>query len=189
MIKVKAVTMRKNPIMQTCIGPSEEHVSMAGIPTEASILAMLERALPSKCLNVYNAPFGGGKYVTIIQFKKSVPSDEGRQRQAALLAFSAFAELKHVILVDEDVDIFDINDVMWAMTTRFQADADLIPIPGVQCHPLDPSNDPEYNVHLRIRGNACKAIFDCTVPFEQKRRFERAKFMEIDKQKWADFIQ
>lgn len=188
-IKVKAVTMRKNPIMQTCIGPSEEHVSMAGIPTEASILAMLERALPSKCLNVYNAPFGGGKYVTIIQFKKSVPSDEGRQRQAALLAFSAFAELKHVILVDEDVDIFDINDVMWAMTTRFQADADLIPIPGVQCHPLDPSNDPKYNVHLRIRGNACKAIFDCTVPFEQKRRFERAKFMEIDKQKWADFIQ
>lgn len=188
-IKVKAVTTRVNPIMQTCIGPSEEHVSMAGIPTEASILAMLEKALPGKCLNVYNASFGGGKYVTIMQFKKSVPSDEGRQRQAALLAFSAFAELKHVILVDEDVDIFDINDVMWAMTTRFQADTDLITIPGVQCHPLDPSNGPEYNAHLRTRGNACKAIFDCTVPFEQKKRFERAKFMDIDKQKWADFIQ
>ncbi len=67
----------------------------------------------------------------IMQFKKTMPSDEGRQRQAALLAFSAFAELKHVILVDEDVDIFEINDVMWAMTTRFQADVDLITIPGV----------------------------------------------------------
>ena len=78
---------------------------------------------------------------------------------------------------------------MWAMTTRFQADTDLITIPGVQCHPLDPSNGPEYNAHLRTRGNACKAIFDCTVPFEQKKRFERAKFMDIDKQKWADFIQ
>jgi 4-hydroxy-3-polyprenylbenzoate decarboxylase len=183
-IKVKAVTTRKNPIMQTCIGPSEEHVSMAGIPTEASILAMLEKALPGKCLNVYNAPFGGGKYVTIMQFKKSVPSDEGRQRQAALLAFASFAELKHVILVDEDVDIFDINDVMWAMTTRFQADLDLITIPGVQCHPLDPSNEPEYNPHIRARGVACKAIFDCTVPFDQKARFARAKFMDVKPEHW-----
>lgn len=183
-IKVKAVTTRKNPIMQTCIGPSEEHVSMAGIPTEASILAMVEKAMPGKCLNVYNASFGGGKYVTIMQFKKSVPSDEGRQRQAALLAFSAFAELKHVILVDEDVDIFDINDVMWAMTTRFQADLDLITIPGVQCHPLDPSNGPEYHSNIRERGVACKAIFDCTVPFDQKDRFERAKFMDVNPKHW-----
>ncbi len=186
-IKVKAVTTRKHPIMQTCIGPSEEHVSMAGIPTEASILAMVDKAMPGKYLNVYNASFGGGKYVTIMQFKKSVPSDEGRQRQAALLAFSAFAELKHVILVDEDVDIFDINDVMWAMTTRFQADLDLITIPGVQCHPLDPSNGPEYAYNLRTRGDACKAIFDCTVPFDQKNRFERAKFLEVDAEKWLKY--
>jgi 4-hydroxy-3-polyprenylbenzoate decarboxylase len=183
-IKVKAVTTRLDPIMQTCIGPSEEHVSMAGIPTEASILAMVDKAMPGKCLNVYNAPFGGGKYVTIMQFQKRIPSDEGRQRQAALLAFSAFAELKHVILVDEDVDIFDINDVMWAMTTRFQADVDLITIPGVQCHPLDPSNEPAYHPGIRARGVACKAIFDCTVPFDQKDRFERAQFMDVDPKHW-----
>ena len=48
-IKVKAVTTRKNPIMQTCIGPSEEHVSMAGIPTEASILTMVDKAMPGSC--------------------------------------------------------------------------------------------------------------------------------------------
>ena len=183
-INVKAVTTRKNPIMQTCIGPSEEHVSMAGIPTEASILAMVEKAMPGKLLNVYCASSGGGKYIAIMQFKKSVPSDEGRQRQAALLAFSAFAELKHVFLVDEDVDCFDIKDVMWAMTTRFQADIDMIPIPGVQCHPLDPSNGPEYSEHIRARGVACKAIFDCTIPFDQKARFERAKFTDVDPEKW-----
>lgn len=186
-IKVKAVTTRKNPIMQTCIGPSEEHVSMAGIPTEASILAMVEKAMPGRLLNVYCASPGGGKYIAIMQFKKSVPSDEGRQRQAALLAFSAFAELKHVFLVDEDVDCFDIKDVMWAMTTRFQADTDLITIPGVQCHPLDPSNGPEYSGHIRSRGVACKAIFDCTVPFDQKHRFERAKFMDVDPSHWTLF--
>ncbi len=183
-IKVKAVTTRKDPIMQTCIGPSEEHVSMAGLPTEASILSMLEKAYPGKIKNVYCASPGGGKYIAVIQFLKTVPSDEGRQRQAALLAFSAFPELKHVFLVDEDVDCFDLKDVMWAMTTRFQADVDLIPIPGVQCHPLDPSNHPAYSPLIRADGVACKAIFDCTVPFDQKDRFERAKFMEVDPTPW-----
>lgn len=52
-IKVKAITTRRNPIMQTCIGPSEEHVSMAGIPTEASILVLLEKMYPGKIRNVY----------------------------------------------------------------------------------------------------------------------------------------
>ena len=59
----------------------------------------------------------------------SLPRQD-RQRNAALLAFSVFSELKHVFLVDEDVDIFDMSDVMWAMTTRFQADVDMISIPA-----------------------------------------------------------
>lgn len=179
-IKVKAVTHRVNPIMQTCIGPSEEHVSMAGIPTEASILDMVERAMPGRVQNVYAHSSGGGKFIAVIQFKKTVPSDEGRQRQAALLAFSAFPELKQVILVDEDVDIFDTNDVLWAMTTRMQADVDIVTIPGVRCHPLDPSNDPACSWSIRDHGIACKTIYDATVPFNQKARFQRAKFMEVD---------
>lgn len=184
LIKVKAVTHRKNPIMQTCIGPSEEHVSMAGIPTEASILMMVEKAMPGKLLNVYCASAGGGKYMAVLQFKKSVPSDEGRQRQAALLAFSAFSELKHVFIVDEDVDCFDMSDVLWAMNTRFQADSDIITIPGVRCHPLDPSNDPIMTPSCRDHGIACKTIFDCTVPYAYKDRFIRARFMEVDPGKW-----
>lgn len=183
-IKVKAVTHRVNPIMQTCIGPSEEHVSMAGIPTEASILDMVERAMPGRVQNVYAHSSGGGKFIAVIQFKKTVLSDEGRQRQAALLAFSAFPELKQVILVDEDVDIFDTNDVLWAMTTRMQADVDIVTIPGVRCHPLDPSNDPACSWSIRDHGIACKTIYDATVPFNQKARFQRAKFMEVDVKKF-----
>lgn len=183
-IRVTAVTTRRNPIMQTCIGPSEEHVSMAGIPTEASILHLVEQALPGRLLNVYCASPGGGKYVAVLQVKKSVPSDEGRQRQAALLAFSAFSELKHVFLVDEDVDPFDLNDVMWAMTTRFQGDRDIITIPGVRTHPLDPSNDPDYSPSISDHGISCKTIFDCTVPYHLKDRFQRAHFKEVDPAHW-----
>ncbi len=183
-IKVKAVTTRKNPIMQTCIGPSEEHVSMAGIPTEASIIQMVEKAMPGRLLNVYCASPGGGKYMAVMQVKKSMPSDEGRQRQMALLAFSAFSELKNVFLVDEDVDPFDISDVMWAMNTRLQGDQDIITIPGVRCHPLDPSNDPDYSNSIRDHGIACKTIYDCTVPYDLKDRFHRCKIMDVDPKHW-----
>ena len=185
LIKVNAVTHRENPIMQTCIGPSEEHVSMAGIPTEASIYGMIEKAMPGRLQNVYCCSAGGGKYMAVLQFKKLTASDEGRQRQAALLAFSAFSELKHVFLVDEDVDCFDMNDVLWAMNTRFQGDADIITIPGVRCHPLDPSNDPSCSSSIRDHGIACKTIFDCTVPYDQKKRFVRARFQEVDPKHWG----
>ena len=70
--------------MQTCIGPSEEHVSMAGIPTEASIYGMVEKAMPGRLQNVYCGSAGGGKYMAVLQFKKREASDEGRQRQAAI---------------------------------------------------------------------------------------------------------
>jgi gallate decarboxylase subunit C len=179
-IKVKAVTHRRNPILQTTVGPSEEHVNMAGIPTEASILDLVQRAMPGKLQNVFAHSSGGGKLLAVMQFKKSAPVDEGRQRQAALLAFSSFPELKNVILVDEDVDIFDTNDVLWAMQTRYQGDVDTVFIPGVRCHPLDPSQIPEYSPSIREVGCSCKTIFDCTVPFKLKHHFERSKFLEVD---------
>lgn len=185
LIKVKAVTHRINPIMQTVIGPSEEHVNMAGIPTEASILQMVEKAMPGKLLNVYAHSSGGGKYMAVLQFKKSQPSDEGRQRQAALLAFSAFSELKHVFIVDEDVDPFDSNDVMWALNTRYQGDVDTIFIPGVRCHPLDPSQDPAYSPSIKDHGISCKTIFDCTVPYNLKDKFQRSKFKDVDPSKFV----
>jgi 4-hydroxy-3-polyprenylbenzoate decarboxylase len=100
------------------------------------------------------------------------------------LAFSAFPELKHVILVDEDVDIFDSNDVLWALNTRFQGDADIVTIPGVRCHPLDPSSNPDYTGSIQDVGISCKTIFDCTVPFHLKDRFHRAPFLELDPEKW-----
>lgn len=179
-IRVTAVTHRRSPILQTIVGPGEEHVNLTGIPTEASILQMCERSMPGRVRNVYCHSAGGGKYLAILQFRKAHPSDEGRQRQAALAAFAAFPELKHVVLVDEDVDLFDSNEVLWAMTTRYQGDVSTVFIPGVRCHPLDPSQSPEFSPSIPAPGISCKTIFDCTVPFALRDKFQRAEFMEID---------
>ncbi|WP_338232497.1 UbiD family decarboxylase [Companilactobacillus muriivasis] len=187
-VKVKAITHRKNPIFQTMIGPSEEHVSMAGIPTEASILELVDKAIPGKVTNVYNPPAGGGKLMTIMQIHKDDEADEGLQRQAAILALSAFKELKTVILVDDDVDIFDMNDVMWTLNTRFQGDKDIMVLPGMRNHPLDPSERPEYDPKsIRVRGMSSKTILDGTVPFDMKAQFERAKFKEV--KDWQKYLE
>lgn len=74
MIKVKAITHRRHPILQTCIGPSDEHTNLAGIPTEASILQMVERALPGFVQNVHCPSPGTGKYLAVLQVKKRTPA-------------------------------------------------------------------------------------------------------------------
>jgi 4-hydroxy-3-polyprenylbenzoate decarboxylase len=183
-IRVTAVTHRRDPVLQTIVGPGTEHCQLAGIPTEASILQMAERAMPGRVRNVYCHPAGGGKYLAILQFRKAEPRDEGRQRQAALVAFAAFPELKHVILVDEDVDLFQTDEVLWAMTTRYQGDASTVFIPGVRCHPLDPSQSPGFSPSIRAEGISCKTIFDCTVPWAMKEEFRRAAFDEADPAKY-----
>ncbi|MBI4891257.1 MAG: UbiD family decarboxylase [Acidobacteria bacterium] len=183
-IRVTAVTHRRNPILQTLAGPGEEHVNLAGIPTEASILQMIEHAMPGLLQNVYCPPAGGGKYLAVLQVRKAGPRDEGRQRQAAIAAFAAFPELKHVILTDEDVDIFNPHEILWAMTTRYQGDVSTVFIPGVRCHPLDPSQSPEFSPSIQAPGISCKTIFDCTVPYALKEKFGRAKFAEVDPGPW-----
>lgn len=179
-IRVTAITHRRDPILQSIVGPGEEHTNLVGIPTEASILRLVESSMPGRLANVYCHSSGGGKYLAVLQFRKRTASDEGRQRQAALTAFAAFPELKHVILVDEDVDIYDTNDVLWAMTTRYQGDASTVFVPGVRCHPLDPSQSPEFSPSIPAASISCKTIFDCTVPFRMKERFRRAEFVEVD---------
>ena len=66
------------------------------------------------------------------------------------------------------------------MQTRYQGDVSTVFIPGVRCHPLDPSQTPDFSPSIREVGNSCKTIFDCTVPYKLKERFERSKFLEVD---------
>ena len=179
-VRITAVTHRRDPIFQALVGPGEEHTNLVGIPTEASIMRLIQRSMPGRLVGVYCHPSGGGKYIAILQFRKLSRDDEGRPRQAALTAFASFSELKHVIVVDDDVDIFDTKDVLWAMTTRYQGDVSTVFIPGVRCHPLDPTQSPDFSPLLPAIGTSCKTIFDCTVPIHLRDRFRRAEFMAVD---------
>jgi len=184
-IQVTAITTRKNPILQTLVGPGEEHVNLAGLPTEGSIYNACHKAMPGFITGVYCHPAGGGKFLGILQCKKVSAFDDGKARQAALLAFGIYSEMKNVILVDEDVDLFDTDDVLWAMTTRMQGSVDILVIPAVSCHVLDPSQSPVYDSTLPAKGTTSKTIYDATAPFRMKAQFKRAEFRDVDPRPFA----
>jgi len=184
-IQVTAITTRRSPILQTLVGPGEEHVNLVGIPTEASIFGALRDALPGLVTEVYAHSAGGGKFLAVLKCNKQSAMDDGRVRQAALLTFGVYSELKNIILVDSDVDIYDSDDVLWAMQTRMQGDRDILVTPGVSCHVLDPSQSPDYNRALPAKGTTAKTIFDATAPFHLRERFERSRFRDVDPRPFA----
>ncbi len=185
-IRVTAVTHRQDPVFQTIIGPGEEHTNLAGLPAEVAIIREVEAFLPGRLRGVYCHPAGAGIYLAVLQFEKHSPADDGAVRQAALAALDAARHLKHVILVDEDVDIFNSNDLLWALTTRYQGDYSTIFLPGMRGHISDPSQSPEFSPLLRAPVTTCKTIFDCTVPFALKERFRRPEFAPVDLSKFPE---
>jgi 2,5-furandicarboxylate decarboxylase 1 len=98
---------------------------------------------------------------------------EGQARHALMLLLGLDPYLKFVVAVDEDVDVFDEEEVLWAIATRFQADTDMFVVPQVFCNRLDPSSRD---------GMSAKLALDATAPL--KWDVERA-VVPPDAAKWA----
>jgi len=175
-VKIKAITHRREPIYQSVIGPGYEQSNLLAFGLEAAILDFLRKHVSPRILNAYCSPGGGGYLLLFLQFDKQCAQDDGMVRQAGLAVFGAFKMIKQIVLVDDDVDVFSEEDVWWAMTTRFQVDQDLISIPNVLGFPLDPSQSPSYSPAIGSPGLTAKALFDCTVPYRLKETFRRAEF-------------
>jgi len=133
---VTGITHRVDPILQILVGPGEEHVTLTGLPTETSIYRLINDAIPGLLQERLLRLLGGGKYLAILQVKSAKVHDEGMQRQAALVAFTAFFELKHGDRGGRRHRHLHMNDVMWAMTTRYQGDIDTVFIPAIRGHAL-----------------------------------------------------
>jgi 2,5-furandicarboxylate decarboxylase 1 len=133
---IDAVTHRKDAIFHTIVGGGLEHQLLGAIPKEATLLAHLKRSFPN-VLDVHLAPGGVMRFVLYVKMKKR---QEGEAKNVMLGAFAGSFDLKHVIVVDDDVDIHNPTEVEWAVATRFQADQDLLIVPNSQGSKLDPSN-------------------------------------------------
>lgn len=134
-MQVDAVTMRRDAIFHTIIGGGREHLMLGAIPREATLLAHLRRSFPN-VLDVHLSPGGVCRYHLYVKIAKR---QEGEAKNIMLGAFAGHYDVKHVIVVDDDVDIHDPTEVEWAVATRFQADRDLVVVPESQGSRLDPS--------------------------------------------------
>lgn len=114
--------------------------------------------------DVHLAPGGTCRYHLYVKIKAR---HAGEAKNVLLGAFAAHYDIKHAIVVDEDVDIHDPEMVEWAVATRFQADRDLVVISGSQGSKLDPSSD---------NGFGAKMGLDATVPLDAPEfRFKRIR--------------
>jgi len=168
--EVTAVTQRRHPIYHAINGYGRETVMLRKYVLEASLLKVLQSAVPI----VIDAEMTAGglhRFHAVVQVRKTGPQHNGLQRNAILAAFGALKDLDLVIVVDEDIDIRNPADVEYALATRMEASRDLITIPGARGH--------EY-VRVGQNGIRAKLGIDATVPFEEKARFARCAFAPVD---------
>ena len=152
-VEIDALTSRESPIFHTIVGGGLEHLLLGGIPREASFLAGLRRSFP--CVRDVHLSRGGTcRYHLYVQVERPAP---GEAKNVILGALGTHYDIKHVTVVDTDVDVHDPTEVEWAVATRFQADRDLVVVSGSQGSKLDPST---------AEGVGAKMGLDATVPVD-----------------------
>ena len=162
-VQVDAVTHRSNPLFHTIVGGGLEHLLLGGIPREATLLAHLQRSFPG-VRDVHLSKGGVCRYHLYVRLRKQ---NEGEAKNVILGAFAGHYDIKHVVVVDDDVNIHDASEVEWAIATRSQADRDVVIIPNAQCSKLDPSTR---------NGLGAKMGIDATVPLDAPEfRFKRIR--------------
>ena len=120
-------------------GMSKDHILVSCITREGEILNALRRNLPNvQAVHVPHTTCGA--FMAFIAMKKTA---DGEPQMAIMATLGTELYTKYVIVVDDDVDIFDMNDVMWALATRVRAEKDIFFIPNAKGAILDPTSDPQ----------------------------------------------
>lgn len=152
-IEVTAITHRKNYIFQDVHAGYTEHKMMGAVPREAALIKAVRQTVPT-VKNVCMPVSGNCRFHAYISIAKRAP---GQAKNAICAAFAADMLLKHVVIVDEDIDVFDEEQVLWAVSNRFQADKNLVVIANAQGSELDPSAGPG-GVNAKMGLDATKPL-------------------------------
>jgi 2,5-furandicarboxylate decarboxylase 1 len=168
----KAIAMRERPWFQSIgSGRAGDHITTLGLVREAEIYNALSRVIPN-VTGVHVPLSGTSSFTAYVAIKQGRP---GEAKHVIPIVLGVDHYLKLVIVVDDDVDVFDESDVLWAVATRMQADRDLVTISGSLGALLDPSADE--------RGVTAKLGIDATRPFGEP--FADKLVMDPARMSWA----
>ena len=171
-IEIDLITHRRNPIFHALLPGGLEHKLLMGMPREPTIYAEVNKV--ARCTGAVITPGGASWLHAVVQIDKQGPDDG---RLAIDAAFRGHSSLKHVWIVDGDIDIYDPHEVQWAMATRFQASEDLYTFQDQPGSSLDPSG-----VHVPGQKSlTAKMGLDCTIPWGANRsKFQKGKYGAVN---------
>jgi len=179
-VEIGCITHRRDAIYQALLPGKSEHKLLMGLPREPTIYAEVSKVC--ECRDVLVTPGGMSWLHAVVQIVKRHPDDGRRAIEAA---FRGHESLKHVVVVDEDINIRDIRDVEWAIATRFQADRDLIVLEDQPGSSLDPSATQVPGQKARTS----KMGLDATIPWHtpsgrlrsegERQAFKRVGYGEV----------
>ena len=158
--RVKKIYVKKGAMYHALLPGALEHRVLMGMPREPTIYREVAKVCDVKDVLVTS---GGCSWLHgAVSIHKKNPDDG---RKAIEAAFKGHKSMKHVFVVDDDIDIHDPNEIEWAMATRFQADKNMI-VKREKGSSLDPSSDMDTQM-------TCKVGFDLTIPEGSKKEFKR----------------
>ncbi len=164
-VTVVGVRQREDYLYHGLLPSGAEHRLLMGVPHEVLIWEAVSKVVP-KVYAVNLSAGGCGWLHAVISVEKQL---DGDGKNVLLAALAAHPSLKHAVVVDSDIDVFDASSVEWAIATRFQASKDLFVVNNVRGSTLDSSADQEA-------GSTTKVGVDATRPFAKPReKFERAR--------------
>ena len=171
-VEIKCITHRKNPIYQTILAGKNEHKFLMGMPKEPTIYNEVNKVC--QCKDVYITPGGCSWLHVVVQIKKQ-NADDGKKAIAA--AFEGHKSLKHCVVVDDDINIYNPHDVEWAIATRFQADKNSVILSNQPGSSLDPSGD----LTEGKKATTAKAGLDATAPLViTGKGFKKEDYIKVD---------
>ena len=162
--QVTAITYRNSPYYVSQMADSVESSNLGAIVSEASIYNACKKLAPDSFINCHIPDCMRGILGVVIQCKTNHVMETGISQGLISAAHGAFRNLKLAIAVDEDVDIYDPGDVLWALTLRTKPDRDITIIKKAGLGDL-----------FETRWSV-----DTTVPFNNKWRAVRPKYEMID---------
>ena len=166
-VEVTAITHRNDPIWQTLNGGSFEHINLGNVLPREPLLRRHVKYVSSNVLDVHIPPYGSG-FLAVIRIRKD---NEGEPKNIAMAAMTTYVNIKNVIIVDEDVDIYSASDIMWAVSNRVDPERDVFVVKNSQGHELDPCSD-EHGVQN-------KTGIDATL-WKEKKGLRRVEYPDVD---------
>ena len=166
--RVLRVTHRRNPIFETIAGASFEHLLLGTAVTREPQLKRLVTATSPRVRDALLPPYASG-FLAIISMELPRP---GEARSVGLAALNAHVNIGTVVIVDSDVDIFNPNELWWAIATRVRWERDVVVIPDCLGNELHPSANRD--------GVISKMIIDATLAPELRQRYSKVVYPAVD---------